>query len=198
MDAAAFSGQVHQQEVSLFRLTNKNKTELFLTNYGARIVALFLTAADGKQYNVISGFDSLDGYLQAKEVYHGATVGRYANRIAEGKFQLDGTNIPFRLIMGQIIFMVVQKVFIRKYGRWLYSSDHSLELHLLSPDGEEGFPGNLETRVIFMLSDSDEVSMQYTATTDKPTVINLTNHAYFNLNGLGSGSIENHTLQLTG
>jgi aldose 1-epimerase len=196
MDVTAFSGQVHQQEVSLFRLTNKNRTELFLTNYGARIVALFLTAADGKQYNVVSGFDSLDGYLQSKEVYYGATIGRYANRIAEGRFQLDGHKYSIPVNNGPNHLHGGPNGFHQKVWQVALLSENRLELYLLSPDGEEGFPGNLETRVIFMLSDSDEVTMQYTATTDKPTVINLTNHAYFNLNGLGSGSIENHVLQL--
>jgi aldose 1-epimerase len=142
------------------------------------------------------GFDSIAGYLNSTETYYSALVGRYANRIAEGKFQLDGrkyqlaiNNAPNHLHGGPQGFH--KQVWEIKKG-----SDNTIELYYFSKDGEENYPGNLEVTVIYSLTDDNELVIAYKATTDAPTIINLTSHPFFNLNGQGSGTIEKHVLQI--
>jgi aldose 1-epimerase len=191
-----FDRIIDGKKVDLFILQNKLGTRLCVTNYGCRIVSLKVNNSDGQPFDVVVGFDSLNGYLQATEVYHGATIGRYANRIASGNFTIEGkdyslavNNEPNHLHGGPEGFHT--KV-------WDVNSveDQKISLSYLSPDGEEGYPGNLQTRVSFSLTDDNEVIIHYEAETDKATILNLTNHAYFNLNGQGSGTILNHTLQI--
>jgi aldose 1-epimerase len=183
-------------DVSLYQFKNSNNAQLSITNYGARIVSLLVPGKNGELIDVVVGFDSIENYLQATEVYHGATIGRYGNRIALGKFsigskeyQLPVNNPPNHLHGGPAGFHT--KV-------WDVNSvdSNSIQLSYLSVDGEEGYPGNLQTTIRFTFTDENEVVIFYEATTDNPTILNLTNHAYFNLNGLGSGTIVNHQLQL--
>lgn len=195
-DKQKFDKVVDGKQVSLFQLKNKQHTELYITNYGCRIVSLLVHDKNKQPVDVVIGFDSIDDYLTTTEVYYGATIGRYANRIANGKFylnhkdyQLAINNAPNHLHGGPGGFHAkvwdVEEV-----------SDNSVLLSYLSPDGEEGYPGNLKVKVRFTLSDENEVIIHYEATTDEPTILNLTNHAYFNLNGEGSGTILRHQLQL--
>jgi aldose 1-epimerase len=193
-DPAAFHDSVDGQPTALYILKNK-QISAAITNYGARVVSLLVPDQKGTPTDVVLGYDSIGKYIHQPDTYFGAVVGRYGNRIAKGRFKLDGkqytlatNNAPNHLHGGNKGFDAVVWT-----GKQL--SDTSLELTYLSKDGEEGYPGNLRVTVIYTL-DSDALHVGYAATTDKPTVLNLTNHSYFNLNGQGSGTINNHVLQI--
>ncbi len=184
------------KQISLFPLKNKLNTELYLTNYGCRIVSLKVNDQNGRPVPVVVGFDSIDEYLTTTEVYHGAVIGRYANRIARGRFhlkekkyQLAINNPPNHLHGGP-------HGFHSKVWEVMEVSENSVTLSYLSVDGEEGYPGNISIAVRYSLSHQNEVVIDYKATTDQSTILNLTNHAYFNLNGIGSGTIANHLLHI--
>lgn len=190
----SFQSAIDGKKVDLFVLS-KGQTEVAITNYGARIVSYIVPDKEGRKTDIVVGFDSLEGYLRAEERYYGAIVGRYANRIAKGRFTLEGkeyvlavNNAPNHLHGGRKGY---QDVVWDVVG----SSDDSLTLKYFSPDGEEGYPGNLDVTVKYTLSGNDLV-MDFEATSDKTTVFNITNHAYFNLNGQGSGTILDHQLMI--
>ncbi|GAB3917871.1 aldose epimerase family protein [Mucilaginibacter boryungensis] len=176
-------------------ITLKNKhLQVTITNYGARLVGLLTLGKDGTLVDVVAGFKTVDEYEQATSPYYGATIGRFANRIAKGRFSLNGisymlpvNNGPNCLHGGGGIHAKVWDI--------LDVQDQSITMQLYSPNGEDGFPGNVYITVTYMLADN-AVVINYEATTDKDTIINLTNHAYFNLNGEGDGDILGHTLQI--
>lgn len=195
-DSAAFRDTVDGQRTALYVLKNKNGAEAAVTNYGARLVSLLVPDKNGVLTDVVLGYDSIGSYLHPPETYFGAIVGRYGNRIGKAKFSLNGkaytlaaNNGPNSLHGGKKGFGAVIWT-----GRQL--NDSAVELTYLSRDGEEGYPGNLHATVIYTLMDTNALRIDYAATTDKPTVLNLTNHSYFNLNGQGSGTINDHLLQL--
>jgi aldose 1-epimerase len=192
----AFQKMIDGKSTDLFILTNKNQAEAAFTNYGARILSLRVPDQLSNLRDVVVGFGSVESYQQSSERYFGATIGRYGNRIAKGKFQLDGkeysifiNNSPNALHGGKKGFQDV--VWDAKQ-----LNEHTLAFTYLSKDMEEGFPGNLQVKVIYSLSDDNELIINYEASTDKKTIVNLTNHAFFNLNGEGSGNILDHTLQI--
>ncbi|WP_310391821.1 aldose epimerase family protein [Hymenobacter sp.] len=191
MSPAAFVGVVDGQKTGLYLLKNKRGTVAAVTNYGARLVSLRIKSVD-----VVAGFDSLSGYLKSTAPYYGATIGRYANRIAQARLVLDGTTYPLTPNSGANTLHGGKKGFHAVVWQARQLSGRAVRLTYLSKDGEEGFPGNLRVQVTYRLTDRDELRIDYEATTDKATVVNLTNHAFFNLNGVGSGSILGHTLQL--
>ena len=192
-DAKAFQQTIDGKPTNLYVLKNQNNMQLALTNFGGRFVSLLVPNKEGKLTDVIIGFDNLDSFKNnMEEPYFGATIGRYGNRIAKGKFKLDGkeynlaiNNIPNALHGGKKGFHYV--VFDAKQ-----LGDSALELSYASKDLEEGYPGNLKVKVTYTVTYNNEIRMDYEAATDKKTVVNLTNHAYFNLNG--SGTILNHTM----
>jgi aldose 1-epimerase len=190
----AFKKNIDGKQVSLYILKNKNYLQAAITNYGGRLVSLLVPDKDGNFIDVVVGFDSLQNYINATEPYFGATIGRYGNRIAKGKFVLDGTTYNLAANNG------VNNLHGGKNGFQYVVWDakqidvSTLELTYLSKDHEEGFPGNLKVKVTYTLTDENEFKCIYEATTDKKTVVNLTNHAFFNLNGEGSGAIYNHQL----
>ena len=195
----SFGKTVGGEAIDLYSLANKKGMEVSITNFGATVVALRVPDRVGKAADVVLGYDTLRGYENGK-AYFGATVGRYANRIAGGKFLIDGKTYtlpkndgPNTLHGGIIGFN--KKVW---KAREIPSNDSAaLEFTYVSADGEEGFPGNLSVKVVFTLpADRNELKIEYTATTDKDTVLNLTNHSYFNLAGEGHGDILNHVLTL--
>ena len=193
---SAFEKTINGKQVHLFTLKNKNGAILTITNFGGRVVNLLVPASSGKMIDVSVGLGSLNDYIKSTERYYGATIGRYGNRIAKGHFTLEGkeytlatNNGPNTLHGGKIGYQDV--VWDAKK-----LNDQSIELTYLSKDMEEGFPGNLHIKVIYTLTDDNAMKVDYEASTDKTTVVNLTNHAYFNLNGEGSGSILNHLVQL--
>lgn len=199
LNKANFTKIIDNQEVSLFSLKNKNNFVCQITNYGARIVSLFVPIDNQHKIDVVLGYDSINDY-QKDVSYLGVIAGRYANRIANGKFSLDDkeyslfvNNGPNTLHGGVKGFdKVVWKAnpFLNQDG------EESLELSYLSVDGEEGFPGNLQVKVTYTLTNNNEIKIDYSAFSDAKTVLNLTNHSYFNLKGAGNGSIETHDLVL--
>lgn len=195
-DKASFRDTIDGKTTDLFVLKNANNMQAFITNYGGRLVGLLVPAKDGQLTDVVVGMASVNDFAKSTEAYFGATIGRYGNRIANGKFTLDGkqynlpvNNPPNTLHGGKKGFQSV--VFDANQV-----DEHTLELRYLSPDGEEGFPGNLSAKVVYTLTDSNELRINYEAKTDKRTPVNLTNHAFFNLNGEGSGTINNHVLTI--
>jgi aldose 1-epimerase len=186
------------QAVDLYVLTNKNGAEASITNFGGALVTLKMPNRNGKFADVVLGYDNADGYVADKSFF-GALVGRYGNRIGHAQFVLDGKTYTLAKNNGENTLhggikgfnkaVWTAKVISAKGGQ-------SLELSYLSKDGEEGFPGNLKVTVVYTLTDGNALKIEYSATTDKKTVVNLTNHAYFNLAGQGSGDILSHQLML--
>ncbi|MBS1946273.1 MAG: galactose mutarotase [Bacteroidetes bacterium] len=190
-------GSADGKAVYLFTLTNKNGDEVRVSNYGGTITSWTMPDKNGNKTSIVLGFDSLSGYL-AKPPYFGATIGRYGNRIANGKFNLGNTEYTLAQNNGKNSLHGGLKGFDKVV--WdaspLIDSIPSLTLHYLSKDGEEGFPGNLSVAVKFSLSDDDALTIEYNAETDKPTPVNLTNHSYFNLSGDVSNTILDETLMI--
>lgn len=193
-----FKKQIDNQEVSLFSLKNKNGFICQITNFGARIVSLIIPVG-GDGIDVILGYDSIDDY-QKDDYYLGAIAGRYANRIANGKFSLDGKEYSLLVNNGPNALHGGKKGFdkvVWKARLFLNNnSEEALELSYISINGEEGFPGNLNVKVTYTLTNDNEIKINYRAVTDAKTVLNLTNHAYFNLKGAGEGTITSHDLNL--
>lgn len=192
-----FSKLVDGKNTTLCILTNKKGAELTITNYGAKIVSLMVPDKSGKFIDVVTGHNSIDEYLTSQEPYFGAVCGRYGNRIAKGRFVLDGieynklaiNNGPNNLHGGI-------KGFNSKVWDIEQVDEQMVTLTYISVDGEEGFPGELTTKVTYRLTDNNEVEIAYHAVTDKPTVLNLTNHSYFNLSGAGDPSVGDHLLTI--
>jgi aldose 1-epimerase len=184
------------RRAQLFTLRNGRGMTVKITNYGGIVTELHVPDRNGKVGNVVLGFDSLAPYLQPTNPYFGAIIGRVTNRIAHGRFMIDGrsyqvtTNTPPNTLHGG------------KFGfdkkLWDASAEDSLKLTYLSRDGEEGFPGALRVAVVYTLRDQENaLQIDYTATTDQPTPVNLTNHSYFNLRGPGNGTVLDHVLTLS-
>ena len=188
MQKQSFGKTEDGQPVDLYILTNKNGMEAAITNYGGTVVSLKVADRNGKFEDVVLGYDNLDGYAAGK-AYIGATVGRYANRIAHATFTLDGTAYTLAKNDGDnhLHGGFNKRVWTAKDVS--SSAGQALELTYLSKDGEEGFPGTLPVKVVYTLTDQNELKIDYSATSDKDTVLNLTNHAYFNLAGQGNGDI---------
>ena len=195
-------GQTHSgQPVQIYTLHSDTGVEARITNYGGIVVSLKVPDKNGHADDIVMGFDKLDdyltpAYLKAKPFF-GALIGRYANRIAKGQFTLDGkmyqlsiNNGPNTLHGGTRGFD--QRVWEAHAGT---GATPTLELSYESADGEEGFPGKVLAKAVYTLEGS-ELKLEFTATTDKPTVINLTNHSYFNLKGAGNGDILGHEMQI--
>jgi aldose 1-epimerase len=186
------------QPVDLYTLSNKKGMEAAIINFGGIVVSLKVPDKAGKLDDVVLGYDQLDGYLTNK-AYFGALIGRYGNRIAHGTFTLNGTTYTVPKNNGENSLHGGIKGFNRRLWTAKDVSDshgQALELTYLSKDGEEGYPGNLTAKVVYTLTDQNELRIDYSATTDKDTVINLTNHTYFNLAGQGNGDILGHELTI--
>src|SRR5256885_5568493 len=184
--------------VDLYVLKNKNGVEADVITYGATLVSLQAPDRSGKMADVVLGYKDLDGYVNDK-AYLGTTVGRYANRIANGKFTLNGKTYEVPKNNGNNSLHGGLKGFNKKIWtahETTSANGPAVRFSYLSKDGEEGYPGNLKVDVTYSLSNNNELRIEYSATTDKDTVVNLTNHAYFNLAGEGSGDILGHELTL--
>jgi len=187
------------ESVDEYTLTNAHGMEVKIITYGGIITSIRVPDRYGNMANVTLGFASLEDYETNNTSYFGALIGRYGNRIAGAKFTLDGVeytlaanNGPNSLHGGLIGFDKV----VWDAQEAEVENGVALQLSYLSADMEEGFPGNLSVTVVYTLTDDNELVIDYSATTDKPTVANLTNHAYFNLAGEGTGSIDNHILMI--
>lgn len=200
-------GSVTQQEfgkmpngesVQIFTLKNKNGIEVSITNYGGIITSLKTFDGKGLLADVALGFDTLERYLQ-QHPYFGAIIGRYGNRIGKAKFTLDGVTYTLAKNNGENSLHGGNEGFDKKLWKARTESAEgaqTLVLEYTSPDGEEGYPGTLRTEVRYTLADDDSLRIDYRATTDKKTVVNLTNHTYFNLAGQGNGDILNHEIEI--
>ena len=184
--------------VELYTLTNAKGVEARITTYGGIVVSLKVPDRTGMMGDVVNGFDSLDGYLQTPPPpFFGALIGRYGNRIGKGKFTLDGKKYTLAKNDNGINHLHGG---LRGFDKMVWKAKEgagqSLELTYLSKDGEEGYPGNLTSTVTYTLTDNNELKIDYAATTDKATVVNLTNHSYFNLAGQGEGDVLGHMVTI--
>jgi aldose 1-epimerase len=191
----AFGTTADGKQADLYTLTNTKGMVVKITNFGGNIVSILAPDKNGVMADVVFGYDSLKGY-EANPTFFGSTIGRYANRIAGGKFKLEGKAVQLPQNDGS-------NYLHGNYHKVLWQAKEipgkdsvGLELKYDSPDGELGFPGNLSATVVFTLNNNDELRMDYSATTDNATVINLTNHSYFSLAGDASGDILGHVLEI--
>lgn len=184
------------KQVDFYTLQNKRGARAVFTNYGGRLVSLWVPDRENTPTNVVVGFDSIQQYAASTEPYFGATIGRYGNRIAGGQFTIDGQKYQLSVNNGPNTLHGGKHGFHAVVWNAHPIGDTAIEFSYLSKDGEEGFPGNVQAKVTYTLTEANELKMDYEATTDKTTVINLTNHAFFNLNGEGSGAITAHSLQI--
>ena len=196
LNKSDFQKNLNGKKTDLFILKNKNGIISELTNYGARVVSLWVPDINGSFDDIVLGCSTLDDYISIKERYFGATIGRYANRIKNGKFKINNTdfilkknNGPNHLHGGNIGYNDVVWE-----GKQL--DNQTVEFKYLSKNMEEGYPGNLNVKVIYHLSDQNELKIEYFANTDEPTYVNLTHHSFFNLLGAGNGNINNHLLYI--
>jgi aldose 1-epimerase len=180
---------IDAKEVTLVELRNGSGTSAAISNFGARLISLVYNGV-----NVIVGFDDLQTYSKPPMFYHGATIGRYGNRIKNGTFTLNGTAFTLAVNNGPNHLHGGPCGFHNQVWEFTEQTENSVTLRYLSIDGEEGYPGNLEVSVTFTLTNDDALQIAYHATTDADTPVNLTNHAYFNLNG--SGTALHHQLQI--
>lgn len=177
-----FQTEVNGDKTDLFVLKNKNDMEVCVTNFGGRIVSVMVPDREGLMRDVVLGFDSIQDYLRFPSDF-GATIGRYANRINQGRFVLDGTEYQLPQNNYGHCLHGGPRGFQYRVFKGVQKSDRELELTYLSEDGEEGFPGNLNCKVTMTLTDDNAIDIRYAAETDKPTIVNMTNHSYFNLDG---------------
>lgn len=179
---ANFQTEIDGKKNDLYVLTNKNGMEVCITNFGARIVSIWVPDKDSVYGDVVLGFDSIGGYLHNKTDF-GAFIGRYGNRINKGRFTLDGVKYQLQTNNFGHCLHGGPKGFQYQMFDIKQIDGHTLEASYTSKDGEMGFPGNLKVKAVYTLTEDNSIDIKYEATTDKPTVINLTNHSYFNLTG---------------
>lgn len=210
LDPKNFVDTIDGKPVALYTLTNANGMEACVTNFGGRLVSLLVPDSAGTMRDVVLGFDNIEDYKNIPSDF-GASIGRYANRINRGKFTLDGSDVQLLTNNVDNPAYAADTLNQPKYLHalhggptgWQYqvydvveANDSSIVLAIKSADGDNGFPGNLEATVTYTLTADNTLDLAYTATTDAPTVVNLTNHSYFNLNGDGSHPVTNHDLML--
>lgn len=193
---SSFNTLLDGKEVQLYTLTNGKQIKATITNYGARLVSLQVPNKEGTRTDVVLGYDNAQTYKDNKATYFGAIVGRYGNRIAKGKFSLDGHVYQLELNNGPNSLHGGNNGVYDKVWEAEQLDEKTLRLTYHSPDGEAGYPGNVDMTVTYTLTDESGLEIDYQAKTDKITVLNLTNHAYFNLNGEGDSTILDHELMI--
>ena len=191
----AFKTTIDGKQTGLYTLKNKNGVVVQITNFGGKIAAIFVPDRNGKMDDIVLGYETIQEWIKGN-TYFGAICGRYANRIAKGKFVIDNKEYSLALNNGPNALHGGIKGFNDVVWDVVKSNDFQLELKYVSKDGEEGYPGNLTVKVIYTLTDLNELKIEYFGTTDKPTVVNLTSHSFFNLAGEGNGDILNHELMI--
>lgn len=191
----AFDTIINGKKVGLYYIKS-DKIKVAFTNYGARIVGLWVPDKTGKMTDVVVGLNSTTGYIKSTEAYFGATIGRVGNRIAKGTFTVNGKEYHTPLNNGKNSLHGGKNGFQGIVWDVEQPDDNILVFTYHSPDGEEGYPGNLDVKVTYSVDNSNSLKMDYEAKTDKKTPVNLTNHAFFNLNGEGSGTVLNHKVMI--
>ena len=190
-----FQTEIGGKKTDLYLLKNE-QIEVYITNYGGRIVSLLTPDKKGVMGDVVLGFKSIADYLKAKTPFHGCIIGRYGNRIAKGSFELDGTTNQLPINNNENHLHGGPDGFHNQVWDVVAVDENSIAMTYLSKDGEMGYPGNLSVEVTYAINEKNELSIAYKATTDKATPINLTNHAFFNLAGQAKGSINDHLLMI--
>lgn len=205
LNPAKFDSTIHGKQVDLYTLRNSNGVVAQFTNFGARWVSFWIPDKEGSMRDVVLGFDNLESYISAGEPYHGATVGRVCGRINNGRFTLNGQEyelanndlfgkrVKNHLHGGNEGFHV--KVWDEKKVT-NSSGEESMVFKYRSPHMEEGYPGTMDVTVTYTLTEENEIEIKYEATTDRPTIVNLTNHSFFNLKGEGNGDVLDHKLTI--
>lgn len=191
-----FQSTIDSKQTNLYVIKNKKLLSVAITNYGARIVSILVRDRSGNLTDVAVGYDAIKPYTEGSDTYFGAIVGRYGNRIANGRFKLGGKEYILATNNGKNHLHGGTKGFSREVWDAQQPNDSTLILTYLSKDGEEGYPGNLNVKVSYAVTFNNELIITYEATTDKSTVLNVTNHTYFNLNGQGSGTINDHVVSI--
>ena len=190
-------GVYENQSVTKFTITNPSGMQVSILNYGGTVTNIITPDKENKMGDVILGFDSLSGYLQKGNPYFGCLVGRYGNRIAKGKFTLEGKSYQLPLNNnGNTLHGGIKGFDKVIWQATKPSGDSSLQLSYTSKDGDQGFPGNLSVTVVYTLTTDNALQITYSATTDKATPVNLTNHSYFNLSGGKESTILNHEVMI--
>lgn len=193
---ADFVSEVDGKPTALYVLKNKKGAEACVTNWGGRLVSVMVPDRNGKLTDVVLGYDNIAQYVAFPDNNYGGLIGRYGNRIANAKFTLDGTEYQLPVNNNGHCLHGGPKGYHTVVWDANQVDDQTLELTYLSKDGEAGFPGNLNVKVTYRLTDDNAVDIRYEATTDKPTVVNLTNHSYFNLSGVPGSQIMDHQIMI--
>ena len=196
IDRTDFKKNIDGKEVGFFVIKNKHGIEASFTNYGQRLISLYVPDRNGNMKDIVLGFSNLEDYINSKEPYFGATIGRYANRIAKGRFQIDGEDFKLAINNGENHLHGGPKGFHKVVWTTHKISANEIEFTRTSPDMDEGYPGNLEVKVNYVLTDDNELKIKYFANSDKKTFVNLTHHSFFNLKGEGEGDINDHVLMI--
>lgn len=197
LDKSNFEKEIDGKPVSLYTLDSGNGLIVQVTNYGLRVVSIWTPDKEGKYADVAIGYENIDRYIHNEgERFLGPVVGRYANRIANGKFELDGVQCQLPVNNnGQTLHGGLKGLDMRVWNVDKVT-DKSIDFTYVSPDNEEGFPGTLTIHVNYTVTGDNDFKITYKATTDKPTVVNLSNHAFFNLKGESGGTITDHLLRI--
>lgn len=193
---ADFVSEVDGKPTALYVLKNEKGAEACVTNWGGRLVSVMVPDRNGKLTDVVLGYDNIAQYVAFPDNNYGGLIGRYGNRIANAKFTLDGTEYQLPVNNNGHCLHGGPKGYHTVVWDANQVDDQTLELTYLSKDGEAGFPGNLNVKVTYRLTDDNAVDIRYEATTDKPTVVNLTNHSYFNLSGVPGSQIMDHQIMI--
>lgn len=197
LSETAFKTEIDGKAVSLYTLKSTSGLTMQVTNLGARVVTLWVPDKDGKYEDVVLGYETIDRYINNKgERFLGPIVGRYANRIAKGQFELDGTTYQLPINNNGQTLHGGLKGFDMVVWNVDKVTDNEIQMSYVSPDGEEGFPGTMKLSLTYVLTPENEFKITYAATTDKATVINLSHHGLFNLKGEGNGTITDHILTI--
>jgi aldose 1-epimerase len=196
VDEAAFKSELDGKTVELFTLKNASGLVAQITNFGGKVVNLWTPDKNGDFADIVVGYETPREYFNTSEIYYGTLIGRYGNRIAKGHFTLNDSVYTLATNNGANHLHGGVKGFNKVVWDAKKIDGQTLELTYLSPDGEEGYPGNLSVKVIYTLTNDNELKIEYWATTDKPTPINLTQHSFFNLKGAGNGDVNEHIMQI--
>ncbi|SHG46984.1 aldose 1-epimerase [Fodinibius roseus] len=197
MNKADFKGTLGDRSVNLYTLTNSNGCKVSVTNYGARLVELKVPDREGNFDNIVVGPGSMEAFLDDRENYFGAVIGRYANRIASGKITVDGQEYSLRANEGAHHLHGGPAGFHRVVWGGNQVNPRTLHLSYRSVDGEGGYPGNLGVKVTYRLTDQNELHLSYRAESDERTILNMSHHAYYNLHGANNGgSVDSHRLEI--
>lgn len=189
-----FLAVINGEQTDLFILQSGNGITVAITNFGGRVVSLLTPDRNGSFDDIVLGFDTIDSYLNSHEIYYGALIGRFANRISDGRFSLDGKDYSLLKNDKNNHLHGGVKGFHNVVWNAEKLDDQNLRLTYVSKDGEQGYPGQLFTQVVYSLTNQNELRIEFSAFTSNKTIINLTSHSYFNLIGEGIGSVENHKL----